>query len=364
MVKDERGFALPMVLILITALSVLGLTLLGASLSHASRTMVEEKREKAFYLAKSGADAVATHIIDNYNTATLQAGFTDLNNHYLNQDISLEESLGKGKFRAQIYSDPSNPDIYRITSKGQVDSITSEVTLTLGAESAATGLSHAILASGYIKNHDDTLTVTNDGTIAAGGLISGPGPIVAKEVISGYTGEYPPTIPFPDITGWIPKPITSILNTSGYYGTYQPASSEVFTIENNSNNDMHIVFDSFLDNGGTVINISGSGSGTIHIYANNVHVEASISIFNTNSKKVVFHVKTSISLKGSFYLLNVLLYAPEVDLTATDGSVNLTGAMVVKNLEMKGNSVVNYDPDIANIIKGSQRFKKLNWSMK
>ncbi|OPA80246.1 hypothetical protein BVG16_05765 [Paenibacillus selenitireducens] len=357
MIKNERGFALPMVLILVTALSILGMALLGVSVSQAARTVHQEKKEQAFYIAKSGADAVASYIIDHYNPVSVSTTdeIKNLNKGYLEQDIS----LGTGTFRANVTRGPD--DTIVISSKGTLGKVTNQASLTLGMDEPVVTIDHAILASKDIVNTGETI-VNNGGNIAAGGSISGDEiKLDGGSAESNYSGAFPPAIPFPDITGWITKTlvINASISESAYYGSYL-SSDAVFEINMTNNKDMHIVFKKF-EPATTVINVTGTGNGIIHLYMDNIKVAASFTINNLLSKKVILHVKDSIDLNGSFNLHGVLLYAPTAEYTSTNGSIDLKGAMVTKKVTLQGSNVINYDASIANLIKESRKFERKNW---
>lgn len=373
MVKNERGLALPTVLILMTALTILGLTLLGVGLSQAARTVHQEKKEQAFYIAKSGADAIASYIIDKYNPMTLtEEAITDLNNGYLNQDISLP-SPSPGTFKVTIVKGIVTGDIINtvnIESVGKVGNVTDKVVLSLGLDGPISKSDHAIFAFGDIDITNDSYgppskASVNNGNVAAEGNINGnlvfP---VGGTATPSYTGVSPPKIPFINATSWTKQTLGSSINESGYYGDIMINNSKVFSINANSK-EIHVVFGEMIINSSTIINVNGSTStpdGIIHIYANSLRGTSSLTLNNTNNKNVIFHVKDNIDLVGSFNLGGALLYAPEAEYTATSGSLVLRGAMVVKNLKMVGDNVVNYDNKFTNLVIETLKYRRIQWS--
>ncbi|MFD3259823.1 hypothetical protein ACE3MQ_14535 [Paenibacillus lentus] len=354
MLKNERGAALPIVFILSMALIILGASLFTVSLAQASRTVLQEKREQAFYIAKSGADAIASYIIDNYRVTTLtDTAITNLNNHYLNQDIS----FGDGFFRAKVSRNPSDPNVIVIESKGIIDNVSNRTTLTLGPDGPVINMTHAILSNGEIKVTGG-FKVWNRGDVAAVKGIEGIGSsnLDGGDLQPRYTGEFPPEIPIPSDLD--PRTtLTSPITRSANYGDYEGGG---FEIRVSDGKDIHINFDKFKING--IINIRGSGTGAVHIYTNTIKSEGSFTINNLDRKVVILYAQSSIDLKGSFDLNGVLLYAPNSTLTQGEGSVSITGAMITSNLELSGGTVVHYDETIANFINAIRKFERYKWS--
>ncbi|WP_222861051.1 DUF7305 domain-containing protein [Paenibacillus ihumii] len=350
-----------MVYILSMALLILGASLFAVSLGQASRTIVQEKREQAFYIAKSGADAIAAYIIDNYNPVTLNdAAIAQLNNNYLNQDIS----FGNGVFRAEVRRSPSDSNAIIINSKGTAGNISNRTTLTLGPDGPIINMNHVILAEEDITA-DGSSAFFGGGDIAAGKSITGIGAgnlIEGGTLQPGYEGVFPPEIPFPNISGSaIPLNPGTVITQSANYGNYELQGNNGFSINVIDRNDIHIIFNHFKPNG-TIDILGSSGTGAIHIYANSIEVSSPFSINNLSKKTVILHVKNSIHLNGSFTLNGVLLYAPTATYTYTNGAINLTGAMITKNLQLVGSNSITYDRDVANFINATRKFERHKWS--
>lgn len=369
MIKNERGFALPMVLILVTALSILGMILLGVSVNQAARTVHQEKKEQSFYIAKSGADAIASYIIENFNPATLTSTvISTLNIDYLNQDIP----LGQGTFRAQVTTGaPLNPYTIIVKSTAKVGNVTNQATLTLEPDAPIVSMNHAIFASQNIEiTSTSQTTINNGGSVVAGGVIHEPVnpnnkikfPAGGGPPQSGYPeANFPPVIPFPNTDSWPIESVGAKISKSGRYKDPSPTESVSFDIEITNNKDLYIAFNQFTPSS-AIINIAGAGNGIINIYANSIDIASSFTINNLSSKNVILYVSDSINFVGSFNLHGVLLYAPEAEYTAARGSTSIKGAMVTKNLSLDGATEVNYDAKIANLITQTRQFKKVKWS--
>ncbi|WP_088548628.1 pilus assembly PilX N-terminal domain-containing protein [Paenibacillus aquistagni] len=369
MLKDERGFALPMVLIFATALTLLGITLLSVSLNQATRTMQQEKREQAFYIAKSGADAVASHIIERFNPVTLDtASIKDLNDHYL-KDIP----FGAGSFSATLTKDSSTDEV-KILSVGKVGGVHNQTALTLAMDAPAETMTHAILSGNNI-NTNASIVINNGGNVAAKNNIndipaihfSGGG---KKEPSSSV--EFPSPLPSPDVSAWPVLGFSSgmTINKSGRYDSIEVAGSQSFNIVVPDHREMHIVFKNVvgekvgeLIKGELEIKVSGPGNGIVHIYMDELDL-TNFLIKNSTEKKIILHVKSSLNLRGSSTLQGVLIFAPSVNYSKVKGSLIIQkGAMVIGDItELTGSITINYDPDFANLIKATRRYVRHHWS--
>jgi len=116
--KNENGSALPLVLVIILILGILGSMLLFLNITEARQVAREEKRVQAYYIAKSGAQAMAEYII-NYPEEV----------ENLTTEVSSNSTkLGKGEVTVNLFK--SDEEIV-IISTGKVDTVENEVTLIL-----------------------------------------------------------------------------------------------------------------------------------------------------------------------------------------------------------------------------------------
>jgi len=65
LIRDETGIALPLVIFVILALSLLGIILFNYNMAETTQVSRDEHRLKTHYLARSGAHAVAQYLVDN-----------------------------------------------------------------------------------------------------------------------------------------------------------------------------------------------------------------------------------------------------------------------------------------------------------
>jgi len=122
--KDETGLALPLILVVVFVLTVLGTTLYMLSTTETRQVLHDENKMKAHYLARSGAHAVASKIINN----------PDIADALVNAGASEPYYFGDGHYRVEVaYMDGANPDESKIVVKstGVVNNISQSIDVTI-----------------------------------------------------------------------------------------------------------------------------------------------------------------------------------------------------------------------------------------
>ncbi len=121
MIKNERGYALVLVLVVMLALFMLGTALIGVSTSQVKEAVKQQERVQAYYLAYSGANAVVEWVMSG-------------------EDVPEGESetveLDVGSFYVVV---SENNNELTIVSRGTVDGYTEEVKVTLTKVTTETG---------------------------------------------------------------------------------------------------------------------------------------------------------------------------------------------------------------------------------
>lgn len=121
-IKGEKGSSLVMVLIIMGVLTILGAVFQFFSLTEHQQVVNDEKRMQAYYLARSGAEAVADYIIKNPDDVDELLG-----------EESDPVDLGEGSFKVKVTEiNPEKPDEgLLIESTGNVDGFERTVKLQL-----------------------------------------------------------------------------------------------------------------------------------------------------------------------------------------------------------------------------------------
>ncbi|MEJ6950044.1 DUF7305 domain-containing protein [Natronospora cellulosivora (SeqCode)] len=138
--NNEEGSSLLLLLVVILVITILGVNLSRISLNQYQNTLREEKRIQSYYIAKSGANLVASAIENNIVDAELINSRTATNN------------LNDGFFSVHVEHKGNNTII---TSTGTVDDISTEVSVELSKYIANKEqlpiIDHAVFADSQIE---------------------------------------------------------------------------------------------------------------------------------------------------------------------------------------------------------------------
>jgi len=246
-VWNQKGSILVVVLVVLFSLTIMGVALGSQVITDQKQTVRQQKNNEAYYLARSGAETVATLLLENQE---------DIDN-YIGQNTQSE--LGNGRFEVQVVQQDS--DTLIIESTGYSGNYSEKVTLSLLTDSAGGSqlpvFDLALFVDGEITfsgsaavdgNVGTNITTTNGVVIEGGGssnilgnFYSGVGsdpndvlsiPGYKDYAIQGEIGtlneerDYPPpkypdfpTLPTkPDIkTNW--DNASPLITEDGYYDT-------------------------------------------------------------------------------------------------------------------------------------------------
>ena len=107
-IKSENGFALAMTILVLAVLTILAVILLSLSLSETKLAAHQSDKKQAYYLARSGAEAVATYIIKTPNADS------DL----FDRTSNLNSNLSSGEFSVQVEGLATGPTLYNVLVRG------------------------------------------------------------------------------------------------------------------------------------------------------------------------------------------------------------------------------------------------------
>lgn len=121
---NQRGSVLIVVLIVAVTLALVGATLGSIAINDQRQAARQQRNNESFYLARSGAEAVASFLLSNQ----------ELIKDYIGQEDVVE--LGNGSFKVKVLEGPNNTIL--IESTGLVGKFSEKVTLSLiGGETGA-----------------------------------------------------------------------------------------------------------------------------------------------------------------------------------------------------------------------------------
>jgi hypothetical protein len=396
MLKDQKGVALPTVLLIIVVLSMLGMTLLAVSANEAVRASHHEKKTKAYYIARSGADAVAKYIVDQGKLLDSTA-IAQLERYFVDN-----VTLGEGTINIKI-EPTTSPMGIKIKSLGQVGNAKELVTRQLletewsfphkGLMATDPGVSAYIGAYGKLTvdgqvdevrfttrgpmvKYDDLSSVGEEGKYISVSETHPPAGDKAKHEVKAL--PTPPSAIFPILpieTGSLPAlPITinHSVNHSKNYGDEILNGS--YNIDVSERKNYKLVFDKLTLNGLglNIINHSLSPSGNVYIYANEITTTFSINAIKNiaTGSNVILYVKNKIEVtyNGTAHFSRLILYAPDAELVADYGSFSFQGgSAIVKNLNIKDKTTTGteigyyYYDDLTPSVPDVLVYKLGNW---
>lgn len=172
-IQNHKGSVLVVVMVVMITLTILGVALGSIALNDQRQTVRQQKNNEAFYLARSGAETVATMLLEN------QENITD----YIGETTSVE--LGNGSFEVKVTSGGSG--VILIESIGHSGSYSDKVTLSLVNDGSGGApwmpiLDMALFTEGNISLTGSAKVAGNVGTnssvpssvyIAGGGSVDG-----------------------------------------------------------------------------------------------------------------------------------------------------------------------------------------------
>ncbi len=131
-VKNEKGWALPLVLIVIVVITILGSTLWLISMTDLKQVSIEKNRMQAHYYARSGAELVATKVIFNghgdpvFESEGGEVNITDLEIESIN--VSFNGNQLNDKITIKVYKEN---EVVVIESTGIDDGIEEKLKLKI-----------------------------------------------------------------------------------------------------------------------------------------------------------------------------------------------------------------------------------------
>jgi len=328
---------MPLVLMTLLVLSILGVSLLQYSVADNKQVAMDKQQMQAFYLARSGADAVAQHILDNPGQAA----------SLINAGKSSPVYLGEGSFEVLVYGDPGSEILIEAT--GTVNGVSQKATLSVVRHN----LFDVALAANNIDIH--------------GGAANIYGNVMYKNTISVASGVIPnpwratqnqdlffPPATFPSDSGLSLIPVDGSMVFSGKQTEAIIVDSRGTLISmNNKNHELNVHLGSsthedrilkvgtFRLNGG---NLTLHGKGRLLLFVNNFKGGGNFRIAPGADATIVVFVKAggSFNMNGTPKFMGAI-YAPEASVDLR-GNVSYTGSIVANTITGAGNVTVTYSP--------------------
>jgi type II secretory pathway pseudopilin PulG len=344
----KKGMTLVMVIIVMAVLSILGAALLGISVSETKFTANQDKRMQAYYLAKSGVDTIATHILRNPKgvQALVNAPESDVNNQ-----------LPNGSFKVDVINSGVANEI-KVKGTGLVSGTQNTSTVVMKSLSLSEILDKAI----YTNASMDITGMKVNGDIQSGGTIQ-----YSSNGSNKYNDTaYPNSIRTIDFVAPFPPAGTDnlviknqivTLSSSGSYNSIEVGQKGILRIRTNGNN-ISIALNTLVIN--NRLEIDNTGGGSVSIYVNNnMKVTTQGLINNKEPRSLFIYLKAGSTFEiQANMVLNAYIIGPEATVQIQSNGSTINGAVfsnvVRKNATGAGpNGTVNFVPLPAGTTPGS-----------
>lgn len=346
--KTQNGMTMIIVLIVIFVFTVLGVVIWQYGINSVKQADKSCKQKQAYYIARSGAEAISSYILNSTDTATVKDKIDSLSG-ISSMPVNIEE----GYFTVTLKRDGS--DII-IESVGYYKGETSAAALEI-KEITDTGMPPNIFKNTIFA----TGSITLNGNVNIIGSLESNGRITINgsskpEYVENSPKTYPGVI-FPqnnsitDLT--VGKNKTKYIDTDGFYDEINIDKGGILQF-NLTGGDLTIVANNTIVSG--EIRIQGTGRlvlftknlktssnhGEINIYNESLTIESFLVIMPPAGSNVgIFDVNR---FRG-------LLYAPGAKVKL-HGKDSFTGAMIAGDVTNSGNTDVTFVNE-ASFITGS-----------
>ena len=345
LVKNEKGMALALVLIILVVLALLGTALWHYSMSELRNVAKEEDRTRAFYVARSGAETVARYIMINPSvaedlfdeTSSTVSDIIELGNDYLGE-------IGEVKVTVTDLGD----DNLEITGTGIVNSSEGEVSILL--ELREFPAPDAVVVATSTNHLDFHQNMTVNGSIVAGGEVTLPNSYDTSQYHCEPDYQFPPDY-FKRVIVPDEPDITIENHTVGNNQTYTITGNQHHEIDRltvNNGGDLIFDFTSVGENTTAILVVSDldlkngssiiiNGTGKVEIYIRNTATMNGPNISYPSGAKLNFFLAEGceVSLNGNVQF-DGLFYGPYDTHVRMQSNTSFFGAMIVGTLSGQG----------------------------
>lgn len=335
--RNNKGMALPLVLIVMLVATLLTTAILQfsvAELTHVSKT---EKKMQAHYLARSGADAMAGHLIRNPSQVTSIAAKTS-------PTQMATGTIAPGKdFYLDVTGSPS--DGVTISAKSSYDGITATSDLILEPVSAASIFR-------YVISSRQNLDVSRMKQVV--------GNLESRGSITRRHGVNPGDSPNSPI--YYPSPIIPLLPSGGHLNIRNNqrvtlTESRFFSTINmapnahlefrTQGNVLRIVVDTFTAKGNVTVNVVGGGRLELYI-TGRADFQTPLVVNDSDPNSLFIFLRDGIHLNISANgVINGYIYGPNSNVGIQSAHTTIKGAVIANSVSKSNN---NASPSNGNVI--------------
>ncbi len=329
--RDERGSALIVVLMIMVVLMILGVVFMNTSVAENKFAAKNEDRLQAYYLARTGALAMTEYIIQ---------GEMDVDK-IINITSKPNKQIGGGSFTVTVEKviDTNN---YDVISVGEFNGVTQTAKILITTTGSGIGgiFDHALTAVGEIGG--------GTGIVITGSVSSKNGSI--KLTSNQVTGDIviDDSLNFPAIL----KPDPSKFDVNDKYGTI----TDGLSIASVKDKPRYVDIQSINLKNDKIIKITGDGS--VHMFVNGDILVGNKAGFDiAQSAKLYIYVigerNVQLSKGAGNDLINFMLYAPKSTVSFHNADKNsiFYGIIIAKTIELTNHLQISYNSDMISELK-------------
>jgi hypothetical protein len=361
--RKNNGGALVLVLMVFSCVIILGSTITAVSYSENRQSIVEEKRLKAYYTARSAADSTAEWLVDTANLDNVTNVVPDDQGEAY--AVSGTGNLENTGFTVKVTKDDANIQLVYIEAISNIDGTQGKAALTIhesGVYSGTAPFDNTIFASNNVTLTGNTYV---DGGIEAGGIIDANSNVTITGTQKEHSSrDFPPWVMNETLVDADPYNLdiknneSLVISSNARYGIIQVRNGGTLTFMTGST-ELVVMADT-LDFDGT-INVQGTGKLKLYV---NSYVDIGGSVISTPGSLIIYLATgSSMKLPGNT-TFNGFVYGPEatVDLNGTPG---FTGAIIAETVTGVGTSNLYYAQSEAQSIDATElqlvRFTRGSW---
>ncbi|HHW22546.1 MAG TPA: hypothetical protein GXX26_06650 [Clostridiaceae bacterium] len=339
--RSKKGMAMIITLIVIFVFTVLGAVIWQYGINSVKQADKSSRQKQAYYLARSGAEAIYSHMINETDTAALKNKIDKI------LDIaSVPVNIEDGSFTVTLRRKGSVITIESVGYfKGETASAALEIKETIDTGMPPNIFKNAIFATG---------SITLNGNVDIIGSLESSGKITINgssrpEFIENSPRTYPGVI-FPQNNSStklaVEKNTIRYIDTDGFYDEINVDKDGILQF-NLSGRDLTVVANNIIVSG----EIKIQGTGRLVLYAKNLktssnHGEINISNESLPIESFLVLMPPAGANAGIFDVnrFRGLLYAPGAKVRL-HGNDSFTGAMIAGEVTNSGNTDVTYIND-------------------
>lgn len=340
-VRKNKGIILPVVLIFFSVLMLMGVTVVAMGGNQVSGSMSQVNRSQAYYLARSGAESFADHLLNKSKTGSYDEVKSILT--AVEGKSSSVESIGGGEVSIKVerVEDEEKTNL-NIISTAEYNGSTSEATISLLLKEKST------VETVTIPSFNNKAVVIVDNVVPTFDKKK----ITVSSIVAGSKSAYPAIIVPNDLhlvkkADIVMSGESVTISSDGYYDLIEMNKHSVLNF--NLNNNTMIIRVKKLVLNGDVNLIKPMTKGKLIIFVDEELIIGTQNKIDVNLESdpsrlgIFYNGKNSIVNKNKLSF-NGLLYAPnaQVDL-GTHSDIN--GALVVHDLSIVNQATITSTND-------------------